>query len=399
MRFAILLVLLLACVAIAYTAPVNKRAAATATATVAFSGNVTLTNNTQTQTLAYRKVTAEAFAVNVDLTVVNFDLGFYLSDAVEVTLRTGQSSADLVASGFVYLNADGVYVSYPEAFSAYFDVTTKWTGAASISNTIKHSTTNPATTLIAVDAVVSAFGGLSGSGGIASIAFLGVSEVTASGTTVKNFNFTDLTYTGSASVKTDSTGNIQYAQFTATGASGETYTFTTLTSQVVGKLQYGAILTPKSVNVMIEIDNYQYQTATNYLQLSYIAGYATANFAGNFSVNGNYIASGTAPNAAYISTSTQASSNGAMTTVTATINTNINPATFTQSAKLFGSYFASVNPSFGAALVTVNLPAGSETIIYDPTTGFEQPTNSSANLGISIVSVFIISLLATYFNL
>jgi hypothetical protein len=395
MRSAVI-VLLLACVAIAYAAPVNKRA--TATATVAYSGNVTLTNNTQTQTLAYRSVTAEANAFNLNLGPFNLDYGFFLSDALQLTKSPGQSTADLVASGFFYLNAVGL-TAFPEAFSGYFSASTKWGGAASVVATLTTSLVSGLDLNAVVNAAVNAFGDLNASTGLASITFYGISEVNANGQIVKNFTLNNLVYSGTATVQTDSTGNIKYAQFTASGASGETYTFTTLTSQVVGKLQYGAILTPKSVNVMIEIDNYQYQTATNYLQLSYIAGYATANFAGNFSVNGNYIASGTAPNAAYISTSTQASSNGAMTTVTATINTNINPATFTQSAKLFGSYFASVNPSFGAALVTVNLPAGSETIIYDPTTGFEQPTNSSANLGISIVSVFIISLLATYFNL
>jgi len=393
MRSAVI-VLLLACVAIAYAAPVNKRA--TATATVAYSGNVTLTNNTQTQTLAYRSVTAEANAFNLNLGPFNLDYGFFLSDALQLTKSPGQSTADLVASGFFYLNAVGL-TAFPEAFSGYFSASTKWGGAASVVATLTTSLVSGLDLNAVVNAAVNAFGDLNASTGLASITFYGISEVNANGQIVKNFTLNNLVYSGTATVQTDSTGNIKYAQFTASGASGETYTFTVLASQVLGKFQYGAILTPKSVNVMIEIDNYKYQAATNHLQLTYYAGYATTNYNGSFSVSGNYLASGTAPNAAYIATSTQASINGAMTTVTATVNTNLNPEVFTSSAQVFGNYFSKVSPSFGAAVVTVSFPADAETIIYDPTTGFEQPSNSGAALGVS--AILVASLIATFFNL
>jgi hypothetical protein len=247
-----------------------------------------------------------------------------------------------------------------------------------------------------------------------STAFIGVTEYDTNNSPVNTVDFSKISFSQAAvsaavsfstqAALTDTTGNVQYSWFAATSGQA-TYNFTALHSAVLGKLNYGATVTPKSGSIILEIDNYQYATATNHLNLTYVTAFVYSGFNGAAAVSGvNNVVAGLGANQIWVSTSTSATVSGNSQSVgisiTTTLYTNIPPA-YANVLQTVSTYLQSAFPgaTIGAAIVQIQFPAGSEQIIYDPTTGFEQPqTNASAALRSSALAVLVASVLAFFFG-
>jgi hypothetical protein len=377
MRAAVIVIACLAIVAFASPAQIKRD---TASASISFSGNITLTNNTQTQTLAYRSV--NAFALN--LGVIGLINGFF-SDAAQITAVPGQTNVDLVAAGFF---TEAGY--YPQGYVAYFDAQEKYT-------------VNPGG-ISSLAALIAALAGLNTSGGLAGIGYVQLDELNSSGAVVATVDFSNVYFNqASSTVLTDSTSNIKYGWIsnTPTTNSPALYNFTVLSSSVVGKLSYGATVTPKSSDVILSISNYPYQNSTNQLRLTAVTAFGVLNFNGSSIVSAaaNAIALGSGTNQFYFNGATTAEVNGnsASVSVQVTASATVSSSIQKQIQLVYASIKSAFGSNAGSAVLTATFPAGASSIIYDPVVGFEQPsTSGSAAFHASMLTVVIGAVVALF---
>jgi len=167
---------------------------------------------------------------------------------------------------------------------------------------------------------------------------------------------------------------------------------TFVTSDVVGVLKVpgNPIVTPKSFEIVLEINDYNYKNAQNHLVLH--MGVGTASGTVDVKGSSHVVSTGSGASAAYFSTSKTAQVDGAM----ANVDVKFEAATSTQ---LDNAILASqISGKFGGnaefKLVTVAFPAGAKEIVYDPSIGagssFPESDASVARLSIA----FLFSLIA-----
>jgi hypothetical protein len=379
MRAAVIVVACLAIVAFASPAQI-KRDSVSASASISFSGNVTLTNSTQTQTLAFREVNAFV----VDVSILGFNFNGFFSDAAQITAVPGQATVDLVASAFFIESG-----LYPQGYVAYFDAQENYK-------------VNPSGIGSSAD-VLTLLSGLTASGGLAGIGYVQLDELNPSGNVVTTVDFSKITFNqASSGVQTDSTGYIKYAWISNTPASGGAlYNFTVLHSSVLGKLSYGATVTPKSSDVILSISNYPYASSSNQLRLTAVTAFALLNFTGSAIVSGaaNAVALGSGANQFYFNGATSAQVNGNSASVSVQVTASATVSSSIQAQ--IGNIVNTINNAFGgkagSAVLTATFPAGASSIIYDPVAGFEQPsTNGSAAFHASVFTVVIGAIVALF---
>lgn len=341
-------VVLAAVAALLFAASLVHSAPVTAGANIAFSGNVTLNNATQTGTLSFRGIGYQA----VNVGPLNFLLSEAIAGSATGNAQGGSAVLDIVTSGFM------TGLGAPFGFILYFDDHTKWI--------IPTGTPN----LLAIT------GSAQAAGGIAAVSYTKIDEVNAAGTVVNTVQMSSLQFTQHSGVQvlTDSTGNIKYNWVAAT-LNGATYNFTMLHSSVLGKIAYGATVTPKSSDVILEIDNYPYANAANHLRLTFTAAFGVLNWQGQATVTANGVSTGNGPNSVYINAQGQASISGTMTNV----NVNVQAKASGDVDALANAIVNSIaSGNKGYTVTTVDFPAGAAQIIYDPAAGFEPPSSGVA---------------------
>jgi len=165
---------------------------------------------------------------------------------------------------------------------------------------------------------------------------------------------------------------------------------TFISSDNVGYVNYqnkevGAIVTPKTIESIVEINNYPYKSSSNYLSLT--MGSATGSFNVVASASASNMISGSGDNQVYFALSNDAIVDGNKVSVAvssfATVSTGTNSYIEGQAK---GKYGGSIN----VVTVSVDFPAGATNIVYDPTIG--QGTPPTLDTGISAVAIFFIIL-------
>lgn len=369
MKIAALFVL--AAASLVFSAPSGRNAAVS----VSFnSQNVTLANSAS---FSYRNL--EFVAENVNLGLVSWGGYLLVATATQASSSGGSGSGSLdVVAGCVYAGPTVPVTTW----LGYFDAQDKWTSASGGANG----------NFFTLD--------VSGSGGLIGTAFSLLQEKDTSGNIVNTVHFSSLSFSAS-STQTDSSGNLHYGTLTASN-NGATYKFTVVGTSVYGQLDLGAIVTPKSAEIIVEIDNYPYANSANTLTLVYYVGYAIANFQGSGSVSGGVsLSAGSGPSSVYISNQGSAVINGNQVDISANIKVNTSIALANiPSSQLKTQLQAIASSSAKAALVTISFPAGASTIVYDPTSGFEQPqVTSSASVllpSLTLLVVCVVGLFAKF---
>jgi len=239
-----------------------------------------------------------------------------------------------------------------------------------------------------------------------------VQEVATDGAITNQIQLSALSWSEFAQYKTSSASLSAY-QSTATtivGATAVTFYITVVRSEVLGVSSYGDILTPKSFDVLFEVQNWPLAAATSHIQLTTVSGWAVTGLTGNPQVGTtNFIAgnSMTMGNAAYFSTSGTATSGTTTGTTTSTITASqfINNAALLTSipTNTFDLYIAAANGGKQAATVVTNLPAGDTSVIVDTSNGVEAPftvavaTGTGKNSGFRAAVSFDLTMMALVF--
>jgi len=191
---------------------------------------------------------------------------------------------------------------------------------------------------------------------------------------------------------------IKYAQFTGTTVTGNwNITLTHVISNVVGVINLAnAVVSPKSFETIVTVNNWPYNSTQNHLVLILGAG------SGSASGDSYSVISGSGSGKVYYRVGSTAVVNG--------VTKNVVSSGFS-SDEYFGyigylensTVFAQLNGKFGAQatfqLVSIKFPAGASQIIYDPDVGSGDPV--SPNSGASHVSygfaLILLSVLFTFF--
>jgi len=219
------------------------------------------------------------------------------------------------------------------------------------------------------------FGNSSVSAGFIGQSFISLDEIDSTGALKNTIGLGGLIWTYSDS--SSGQGGLRY--LTAQASKGAlTLKISFIYSDVVGVLNVigTAVVTPKSLESVISIQNYPYADNGNSLRLN--LGVGTA--AGSVSVQGSvtHLSSGSGQTGTFLTLDHVASVNGASTPVSISAFTDGNgQADFGNSLLQ-----AQINAKYGAGasfkFVSVTFPAGSANIVYDPSigAGANPPTSS-----------------------
>jgi len=168
---------------------------------------------------------------------------------------------------------------------------------------------------------------------------------------------------------------------------------TFISSDVVGEINYqgspiDAIVTPKTIESIIEINNYPYKSSSNSLSLSIST--ATGNFQVVGSASASNLISGTdVSNQVYFALSKDAVINGN--------SQGVSISTFTQvsagSSYIEGQAKGKYGGSFSSLTVTVSFPAGATHIVYDPTIGQGTPPTLDYISGVAVFFIVLACLI------
>jgi len=215
---------------------------------------------------------------------------------------------------------------------------------------------------------------LSLSEGFVGTAYTYISEVDANGVIVQQFPLSDFTWSSTA--VTTSSSTLQYATTTGTllGQTGFSVSFTLVVSSVVGLVSSGstpinALVTPKSLEVILEIDGFPYTNVDNSARLTVGVATGSSELLANVSslpvVGNSYALSvGSGLSAVYVTFASQAHVDGNKEDVNISIEVAGSADVGGLSTELF-----SLTSKVSCKLVNITFPAGSAKIIYDPATG------------------------------
>jgi hypothetical protein len=165
-------------------------------------------------------------------------------------------------------------------------------------------------------------------------------------------------------------GSLKYVTFLGADISNFKIYITYILSDVLGKINYGdAIVTPKSLESVIEIPNYPYKDPKNYLTLvvGAISGSGSVKTYGTASA----IQSGTGSNEVYLSFANSAQINGQSAKVK--IDVVVTNTSTLQNNDLIVQAETKYKSEITARLFAITFPPNASSIIYDPTMGTGTP--------------------------
>jgi len=307
--------------------------------TVQYSNvNASLTNGNQ---FSFRKTTMLDFSIPL---LFN---GVYMS-SVSVMLNPTSGSVDALF-GAAYAG----FGAPPSVYLTFFSIAAMWTPPVGQN---------------------AASANASGSDGFIGKAYIALEEVAANGNVAQSIKLGSLGWIenggsfGSGGLRYWSVQGKQILQNPNFAVN-----ITHILSDVVGVLNVAgsSILTPKSVETVIEINNFPYVSTQNQVRL--VIGVGTA--AATLSVVGtvNHFVAGAGTGAAYFSASNVAQVNGVVSPVSVTSTvTGVTSANFTND-NLAGQVTARYGAAAEFRIVTVLFPPGAVSIVYDPAIGAGSP--------------------------
>jgi hypothetical protein len=322
----------------------------------AYQGNVSLTNQND---FRFRATGMVGFSVlnlytGIFATSINSDFGVNIA------------SADAIY-GAIYAGA-GVP---PTAYLSYWQTTTQW-----------QNSNNGITDYTSANATASA--------GFIGKVFLSLDEVDPTNVTVQSFSLTYQLFKPTTTLSW-TIGNTQYGTSlkyatlvgTTVGSGSFTVYLSFLISDVIGVVNAPgtATVTPKSLESILEIDNFPYKSTANSVRLNLVVGSAAGAVSAQGSVT-HYI-NGNNANAAYLTLANSHSADGVITPVSISgwIDGSASAGTGSSNfdAQVRGKFAAGASFKF----VSVSFKAGATKIIYDPTIGVG--SNPPSNAGVKVV--------------
>jgi hypothetical protein len=247
---------------------------------------------------------------------------------------------------------------------------------------------------------ISGLTGASGFSGVVSGAaiathYASIDEVNSAGVSIGTVDLASLTF----GTPTVGSSNYLYTSVTvasATTSSGAAFSvkFASVVSSITGFLSVGgALVSPKSIEVIIEMDDITYSAAGNHLRLTAYSVTASteASVSGNVMVTG-----GSGPSQTFVKFSENAvvTVDGAVSNVAATVSLTANTDSTTQT----------ISNAIVQALITANsslvvnhyqaivdFPAGASSISYDPAQGFDASLYSGASTLAAPVALILLS--------
>jgi hypothetical protein len=175
----------------------------------------------------------------------------------------------------------------------------------------------------------------------------------------------------------DSTGHLRYFNIDTLGCTnfGEKVSFVFFVSDTLGKVDLGngfsAVVTPKTLESVVIINNWNYADPANSLSLIYGTVSGAIAEAGSVSVSGNILKSGSGSTQVYAAYANVANINGASKSVIVSHAAAANVTAIVEDAGSNTILTAVYKGAGGvqAKITTVTFPAGSNSITYDPTIG------------------------------
>jgi len=238
-----------------------------------------------------------------------------------------------------------------------------------------------------------------GSSGFILTGYNRLEERTPDGTPVRNVTFKELKWDVTAG--NNSARNLHYVTLKGKNPGifgfekkvleqGEDVSFTFLVAEVLGKVTFGSVytfVTPKSMESILEVNNWSYKNKAN--NLVFIGGVATGAAVGD-SVGSVTFASGSGDNQVYAHFSGSADYNGKAKTVTVTKSVEKDWGLVTDDVTIQGQVKATYNSSFALSRFEVAFKAGEAAILYDPAIGSGQPLvpKEEAGTGNAFVACF-----------
>jgi len=226
--------------------------------------------------------------------------------------------------------------------------------------------------------------------------FLSLTEVNAAGTVVQTILLKDLIWANVASATSVGTGGLRYSTYQGTQLLNPTFSISIseVFSDVIGMLNVvgSAVVTPKSVETIITINNFPYISTANSVSLNM----AVATEAGFVVATGKVttLTAGTGNGAAYFTLDHVAKVNGVVAGVVLS-----GFAAGTADTNFANSYITgSVTAKYGAVatlqFISVKFPAGASSIVYDPSMGAGSMPPTVASAGMTVTASFFLSMLA-----
>lgn len=308
---------------------------------VGFVGNATVQNPGQ---YAYR---------DIDVTVLNVPNVVEGAFFTTVSTVNGTNQRDVVAGSFYVFTFDNLP---PTASVSFFDQFSTYQKNQGMGNTLFNFNAQEATSFVAK-------------------VFTSLEEVnTTNNITVKTVSLAnDITWVLTSNTPTVN-GLLQSVTLKGTNAqlgANFSISITTVFSQILGLLNVVGtpVITPKSLETIVNIQNYPYQNKANALRLNLVVGTATA----SISIQGTVtITTGNGTSAGYVRISDQVQVDGNVKTATITVVSQ------TQNGKMGSTYVdaqitAKYQNQFQVTQVAVQFPAGAASITFDPTAGAGAP--------------------------
>jgi len=334
-----------------------------------FSGNISDSNGN------YKFRATKFVEVNLGL----FEGVFYASTEGDFSLTTG------VASG------DGVFgAAYQTVGSPVSSFIAYWDAAASFN----------------VSAVASGDPtqfDLTGAASLIGSTYVNLTEVdVTTGNDVQSIRLGSLTWTLSPAQTSTTDSRIHYVVFTGTAPILHptlTVTFTYIASPVSGVLHGGAIVTPKSIELVIGVDGYPFQGTNSNLVIEGALVTATGGFAANVTKVGNFHrwAAGTGASAVYFDAATTVVVDASGTTKSVTVTERDAVAwEIVRIGQLIPAVKKAIAMSnFQVSVKLINFTAPqSATITFDPITGAGTPPDNTGISGVGRLSVSLTFLFA-----
>jgi len=145
---------------------------------------------------------------------------------------------------------------------------------------------------------------------------------------------------------------------------------TFILSDILGKIDYGnAIVTPKSVESIIEIDNYPYKNPKNYLSI--VVGVVSGSSSLQAYASATAVQSGSGEDQVYVAFANNAQINNVTTQVK--VDAVVTNSSTLQNQNLVIQAQMRYKAGFDVRLFTITFPAGASAITYDPTMGSGTP--------------------------
>jgi len=222
--------------------------------------------------------------------------------------------------------------------------------------------------------------------GLIANCYVAIVERDANGNDVKVLSLADTLFNLNWEIVDHSAGDatLQYVTFGGSDRN-EPYSIniTFVVSDVIGVLaQGGGTVSPKSLESIIQIGNWQYQEAANTLTL--VTAVATGSV--SKSVDRKLLVSGSADSQVYFSVAPTAVVDGQNKSVSVSTFIDGNIDVHFNNANIKQQLQARYGNNFVVKVVNITFPAGSENILYDPTAGAGTPVQPASSNAVVVVA-------------